>query len=82
MGLSAQIRPTRPSTWLFGEAGGVQVWAAVGDPSVCAAVLIGQGAPVVILNERIVGTADEFAALSWALARVSRGESGFFVRRA
>lgn len=77
----AQIQPARPSTWLFGEAGGIQVWTVEGDPRVQVSVLIGDGAPVVLLNECISGTAREYDALAWALKQIATGEPGFVARR-
>lgn len=77
----APAHPARPSIWLFGEAGGIQVWAADGDPKVRVAVLIGVDMPVVILNRLLVGTPAEMAALTWALAEIARGEPGFYVSR-
>lgn len=82
MGSAAQVQPTRPSVWLFGEVGGVQVWAAIGHPSVRASVLIGQGAPVVVLNRAVVGTPAEFCALNWAFGEIAAGRRGFHVLRA
>lgn len=80
MGHTAQqVQPVRPSVWIFGEAGGIQVWAAVGDENVRASVLIGQGPPIVILNQRIIGTPCEYPALSWALAQVAERGQGFYV---
>lgn len=75
---SVQVRPIRPSVWLFGEAGGVQVWAAEGDPRVHVGVYIGDGPPVILLNRRLVGTNGEHDAISWALARIAEGGGARF----
>jgi hypothetical protein len=42
-----------------------------------ASVLIGEGAPVVMLNRLLLGTAAEYEAIAWALARVAEGAHGY-----
>lgn len=64
--------------WLFGEYGGIQVWAAEGDPRVRVSVLIDKWAPVVLLNQRLIGTPGEYESIAWALARVAEGVAGFY----
>lgn len=71
--------PTRPSTWLLGDRGSIQVWAVEGDPRVQVSVLIGQGSPIVLLNRLIAGTDGEYSALTWALGKVATSTSGFFI---
>jgi hypothetical protein len=77
VGSATHFRPVRPSTWLFGEAGGIQVWAATGKPSVRASVLIGEGAPVILINYQLVGTPAEYGAIAWAFARIAEGARGY-----
>lgn len=77
----AYVQPIHPSTWLFGAAGGIQVWAVDGDPRVTVSVLTGEGAPVILLNRAIAGTPAEYDALAWALEEISRGQRGFVARR-
>lgn len=79
MGQTLQATPIRPSMWLFGENGSIQVWAAEGDARVRVGVLIGGGAPVIMLNRRLVGTAAEHEAISWALARIAEGGCDYAV---
>lgn len=75
----AQTCPSRPSTWLYGEGVGIQVWAVDAHPSIRVAVRIWQGDPLVLLNRLLAGTPDEFGALAWALAKVADATPGFFV---
>jgi hypothetical protein len=75
----AQIHPSRPSTWIFGETGGVQVWALDGDPAVKASVLIGHGSPVVIVNRLLIVAGSEHAALAWAFRVIATGLTGYYV---
>jgi hypothetical protein len=78
----AQTRPShpaRPSTWLFGEGVGIQVWAVTADPRIRVAVLIGQGNPVILLNRLLAGTSDEYPALAWACQQIATAAPGFFV---
>jgi hypothetical protein len=84
VGHALKAQPARPSTWLFGTSGGIQVWAADGDPRVSASVYAGGdgGPPVILLNRRLVGTPEEYAALAWALERVAEGVTGFVARSA
>lgn len=72
--------PARPARWLYGEGIGVQVWDVDAPPSQQAALLLGAGGPVVLLNRVIVGTPGEGAALAWALERTAAGVPGFYVR--
>ena len=81
MSQAAQVQPVRSSTWLFGEAGGVQVWVSVGPPELRAAVMIGNGAPIVILNAGIIGTPLELEMLAWAMTKIADGRLGFTVNR-
>ena len=75
----AAARPARPSTWIFGDTGGIQVWAVEGDPRIRVAVLIGHGSPIVLLNRLLAGTSDEYDALAWAFDRVATFTPGFYV---
>ena len=78
--LTLQTQPTRPSTWMLGDTGGVQVWAAYGHRAVLCAVLIGASAPIVTLNQAVVDTPSEMQALCWAFARIAEGAPGFYVQ--
>lgn len=71
---------SRPPRWLFGEGVGVQVWEVDGHPDQHASVMIGAEGTVVLINRLIVGTPDEYGAISWALERVTVGAPGFYVR--
>lgn len=79
MAYRTYAEPARPSTWLFGEAGGMQVWVVAGDNRVRVSVLVGQGAPVVLLNQAIVGTPFEYESISWAFGKVAEEVDGFHV---
>ena len=78
---AAPAQPVRPSVWLFGEAGGIQVWEANGDPRVRVAVLVSAHTAIIMLNRLLVGTPAEHDAISWALARVTKEEPAFYVWR-
>jgi hypothetical protein len=64
---------------MFGNAGGVQVWAAHGHQAILATVLVADGPPIVLLNQAIVNTPSEMRALCWAFEQIARGAAGFFV---
>jgi hypothetical protein len=81
VGHVAHAQPARPSAWIFGEAGGVQVWAAEGDSRVRVAVLVGDGPPVIVVNRRLMGTPAEHGAVCWALRQVAERGTGFYVLR-
>jgi len=76
---SAQTQPSRPAVWLFGEAGGVQVWAVEGDSRIKASVRVGRCPPIVLLNRAISGTPDELVVISWALGLIDAATAGFYV---
>lgn len=70
--------------WLFGEWGGVQVWATESDRRVRATLLIQpstQEAPVILLNSTLVGTAGEGDSITWAMALIADRGPGFYVLR-
>ena len=77
--LAAARQPHRPPFWVFGDAGGVQVWAVDGDPRVLASVLIGAGSPIVLINRVLADTAAEHGLLSWAFTVIAAGAEGFYV---
>lgn len=75
------MQPRRPARWLYGEGVGVQVWTIPMTDSTHVAVLIGAGAPVILLRAGIVDTDREWPALSWALRKVaSSPKPGVYVR--
>lgn len=74
-----QTQPCRPSTWLFGDAGGVQVWTCYGHRAILATVLIADGPPLVMMNQAIVGTPTEMRALCWAFEQIAAGVRGFSI---
>lgn len=77
---AAQGCPSRlrqPARWLYLTEDGVQVWEIDGHPQEIAGVLIGQGAPVIMLNRQIVGTDIELAAIGWARLTIGDRPAGY-----
>lgn len=75
------IEPQRPATWLLGSSYGVQVWTIAVSAVVRASVLISADPAVIVVNESIVGTPLEGAAVLWAFQRIAEGQPGFYLWR-
>jgi hypothetical protein len=82
---SGSIQAACPPRWLFGARVGLQVWTATLDSVIWATMLIedrGRVGPILLLNSGGVGTSQEGAAISWAMALLAAYEPGFYVLRA
>jgi hypothetical protein len=83
MNLAGVERPQRASAWLLGSGYGVQVWTMTAHSSIRATLLMIRGeAPIIVLNQRIVGTSAEGETLAQAFDRIAEGTPGYSLLRA